>query len=162
MWKAVLAGTAAAVISSSSLVFADQMCDRDGASRWQPSAADIKAFTDARVAALKAGLELTVEQEKNWPAVEAIGDGRGETRCYVPLRHCAFSHGAVLLKPFWTGPPHVVQLRWIVIEYFSEEGISHLQNLGPEPHRILATVKDRGEGHGVPALKLPVEIIKTQ
>ena len=55
MWKAVLAGTAAAVISSSSLVFADQMCDRDGASRWQPSAADIKAFTDARVAALKAG-----------------------------------------------------------------------------------------------------------
>ena len=56
MWKAVLAGTAAAVISSSSLVFADQMCDRDGASRWQPSAADIKAFTDARVAALKAGL----------------------------------------------------------------------------------------------------------
>jgi len=70
MWKAVLAGTAAAVISSSSLVFAHQMCDRDGA-RWQPSAADIKAFTDARVAALKAGLELTPEQEKNWPAVEA-------------------------------------------------------------------------------------------
>ena len=63
--------TAAAVISSSSLVFADQMCDRDGASRWQPSAADIKAFTDARVAALKAGLELTAEQEKNWPPVEA-------------------------------------------------------------------------------------------
>jgi zinc resistance-associated protein len=71
MWKAVLAGTAAAVISSSSLVFAQQMCDRDGASRWQPSAADNKAFTDARVAALKAGLELTAEQEKNWPAVEA-------------------------------------------------------------------------------------------
>ena len=71
MWKAVLAGTAAAVMSSSSLVFADQMCDRDGASRWQPSAADIKAFTDARVAALKAGLELTAEQEKNWPAAEA-------------------------------------------------------------------------------------------
>jgi zinc resistance-associated protein len=70
MWKAVLAGTAAAVISSSSLVFA-QHCDRDGASRWQPSAADNKAFTDARVAALKAGLELTAEQEKNWPAVEA-------------------------------------------------------------------------------------------
>ena len=69
MWKTVLAGTAAAVISSSSLVFAHQMCDRDGASRWQPSAADIKAFTDARVAALKAALQLTAEQEKNWPAV---------------------------------------------------------------------------------------------
>ena len=103
--------------------------------------------------------------ERRFPprwTVEAIGDGRGETRCYVPLRHCAFSHGAVLLKPFWTGPPHVMQLRSIVIEYFSEEGVFHLQNLGPEPHRILATVKDHGERYGVPALKLPVEIIKTQ
>jgi hypothetical protein len=49
------------------------------------------------------------------------------------LRHCGFSHGAVLLlKPFWTGPPHVVQLRSIVIEYFSEEGVFHLQNLDPQ------------------------------
>jgi len=71
MWKAVLAGTAAAVISGSSLVFAHQMSDRDGGPHWQPSPGDIKAFTDARVAALKAGLELTPEQEKNWPAVEA-------------------------------------------------------------------------------------------
>jgi zinc resistance-associated protein len=71
MWKAVLAGTAAAVIGGSSLVFAHQMSDREGGPRWQPSAADIKAFTDARVAALKAGLELRPEQEKNWPAVEA-------------------------------------------------------------------------------------------
>ena len=32
-------------------------------------------FTDARVAGLKAGLKLTAEQEKNWPAVEtAIRD----------------------------------------------------------------------------------------
>ena len=76
--------------------------------------------------------------ERRFPppwTVEAIGDGRGETRCYVPLRHCAFSHGAVLLKPFWTGPPHVVQLRSIVIEYFSEEGVFRLQNPGPEPAR---------------------------
>jgi zinc resistance-associated protein len=71
MWKAVLAGTAAAVISGSSLVLAHQMSDREGGPRWQPSAEDRKAFTDARVAALKAGLELTPEQEKNWPAVEA-------------------------------------------------------------------------------------------
>ena len=76
MWKAVLAGTAAAVvISSSSLVFAHRTSDREGGPRWQPSAEDRKAFTDARVAALKAGLELTPEQEKNWPAVEvAIRD----------------------------------------------------------------------------------------
>jgi zinc resistance-associated protein len=72
MWKAALAGTATAiVISGSNLVFAHQMSDRDGGPRWQPSAEDRKAFTDARVAALKAGLELTPEQEKNWPAVEA-------------------------------------------------------------------------------------------
>ncbi len=33
------------------------------------------AFTDARIAGLKAGLKLTAEQEKNWPAVEtAIRD----------------------------------------------------------------------------------------
>jgi zinc resistance-associated protein len=71
MWKAVLAGTVAAVVGGSSLVFAHQMSDREGGPRWQPSAEDMKAFTDARVAALKAGLELTPEQEKNWPAVEA-------------------------------------------------------------------------------------------
>ena len=75
MWRAMLAGTVAAVISSSSLVFAHQMSDREGGPRWQPSAEDRKAFTDARVAALKAGLELTPEQAKNWPAVEvAIRD----------------------------------------------------------------------------------------
>ena len=32
---------------------------------------DFAALTDARVAALKAGLKLSPEQEKNWPAVEA-------------------------------------------------------------------------------------------
>ena len=39
------------------------------------SAADISAFADARIAAVHAGLKLTAEQEKNWPAVEtAIRD----------------------------------------------------------------------------------------
>src|SRR5208337_3359056 len=32
---------------------------------------DFAALTDARVAALKAGLKLTPDQEKSWPAVEA-------------------------------------------------------------------------------------------
>ena len=32
---------------------------------------DINAFGDARIAALHAGLKLTAEQEKNWPAVES-------------------------------------------------------------------------------------------
>ena len=34
------------------------------------SAEDFAAFTDARIAALKAGLRLTPAQEKNWPALE--------------------------------------------------------------------------------------------
>jgi zinc resistance-associated protein len=71
MWKAVLAGTTAAVIAGSSLVLAQQMPGRDGGPRWHPSPADRSAFTDARIAALKAGLKLTPEQEKNWPAFEA-------------------------------------------------------------------------------------------
>ena len=37
----------------------------------RPSAEDVAAFTDARIAGLKAGLKLTAEQEKHWPAVEA-------------------------------------------------------------------------------------------
>src|SRR6476659_10362869 len=32
---------------------------------------NISAFTDARIAALKAGLRLTPDQEKNWPAFES-------------------------------------------------------------------------------------------
>jgi hypothetical protein len=41
-----------------------------GKLRSQPSADDIKAFTDARIAALRAGLQLTPDQEKNWPPFE--------------------------------------------------------------------------------------------
>jgi LTXXQ motif family protein len=37
---------------------------------WQPSPEDINAFMDARIAALKAGLRLTPDQDKNWPAFE--------------------------------------------------------------------------------------------
>ena len=38
----------------------------------QLSAEQIAAFTDARIAALKAGLKLTPAQEKNWPAFESV------------------------------------------------------------------------------------------
>jgi hypothetical protein len=36
------------------------------------SAEDKAAFTDARIAALRAGLKLTPAQEKNWPALETV------------------------------------------------------------------------------------------
>ena len=47
--------------------------------RWRPSAEDIGALTDARLAGLKAGLRLTPTQEQHWPAVErAIRDAAKE------------------------------------------------------------------------------------
>ena len=68
MWKPILAGAAALAITGSSLLYA-QPSDQGGA-RWRPSQEDRAAFTDARIAALKAGLRLTPDQEKNWPAFE--------------------------------------------------------------------------------------------
>src|ERR1700686_2055937 len=46
--------------------------DGPGASseRSRPTLDDMRAFADARLAALHAGLGLTPDQEKNWPAFE--------------------------------------------------------------------------------------------
>ena len=70
MWKAALAGTAALAIIGSSLVYAQQRGRPGGFERWQPNIEDMRAFADARLAALHAGLGLTPDQEKNWPAFE--------------------------------------------------------------------------------------------
>lgn len=72
MWKTVLAGSTALAIAGATLAYAQQRPgERDFAPRWRPSAADVTAFGDARIAALHAGLKLTADQEKNWPAVES-------------------------------------------------------------------------------------------
>jgi zinc resistance-associated protein len=74
MLKPVIAATAILAIAGSSIVYAQQGSgDQHGFRQWghhRPSAADLAAFTDARIAALKAGLELTPDQQKNWPAFE--------------------------------------------------------------------------------------------
>lgn len=75
MLKSMLAATAALAIAGSSVVYAQQRFDGHGGGpglerHHRPSADDIKAFSDARIAALKAGLQLTPDQEKNWPAFE--------------------------------------------------------------------------------------------
>ena len=78
MLKVMVAATAVLAIAGSSAVFAQQHLGgpygSDGYRRFEqqyrPSADDIKAFTDARIAALKAGLALTPDQEKNWPPFE--------------------------------------------------------------------------------------------
>ena len=71
MLKAVLAGMTALTILGSSLAFAQQTPPAADTQRMQPTAEDLAALTDARIAALRAGLKLSAEQEKNWPAVEA-------------------------------------------------------------------------------------------
>ena len=77
MLKPVLAATAALAIAGSSIVYAQQRYGGSGDEggfraehRHQLSAEDRAAFADARIAALKAGLELTSDQAKNWPAFE--------------------------------------------------------------------------------------------
>ena len=80
MWKAIVAGTAALAIAGTSLVYAQQRGGRDGAERWQPNTEDMRAFGEARLAGLKAGLTLTAEQEKNWPAFEQAAREIGKLR----------------------------------------------------------------------------------
>jgi hypothetical protein len=76
MLKAALAGTAALAIVGSSLVYAQERGRPGGSERSQstersrPNMDDMRAFADARLAALHAGLGLTPDQEKNWPAFE--------------------------------------------------------------------------------------------
>ena len=71
---------AALAIAGTSLVYAQQRGDREGGQRWRPSSEDLRAFGEARLAALKAGLALTPEQEKNWPAFEQAARDYGKLR----------------------------------------------------------------------------------
>ena len=95
MWKQAAIGAAALLIGGSMMVYAQQQPGNPGAApAAQPPAApqpvqpaphvvewrqggwrhaspqDLAAYADARIAALHAGLELTADQEKNWPAFE--------------------------------------------------------------------------------------------
>jgi hypothetical protein len=78
MWKPVVVVTAALAIAGSSIVYAQQRFGQSDGYRDGPrfehrhhlSPEDRAAFVDARIAALKAGLELTPDQAKNWPAFE--------------------------------------------------------------------------------------------
>ncbi len=65
MWKALVAGVLALSVGGASLVYAQM------GPRGHFRAEDAQAFVDARLAGVKAGLKLTPDQEKNWPAVES-------------------------------------------------------------------------------------------
>jgi len=71
MWKTVLAGTTVLAIAGATLAYAQSDPEHLArVARWRPSAEDVSALGDARIAALHAGLKLNAEQEKNWPALE--------------------------------------------------------------------------------------------
>src|SRR5438034_854505 len=71
MVKAILIGTTALAIAGSTLVYAQQRPGgRDGDLRGGPNVEDMRAFGEARLAALRAGLLLNAEQATNWPAFE--------------------------------------------------------------------------------------------
>jgi zinc resistance-associated protein len=79
VFRPLVIGTAALAIAGSSIVFAQQRYfgprgSGDFAPRFQQryhlSAEDMAAFADARIAALRAGLELNADQAKNWPVFE--------------------------------------------------------------------------------------------
>ena len=81
MWKTAAAGAAALVIAGSMIVYAqqgpgfgprgfDRPRDLPPMGDWHPTAQDLSAFADARIAALHAGLQLNADQEKSWPSFE--------------------------------------------------------------------------------------------
>src|SRR6267154_2718237 len=78
MKKVLLAGVAALAIAGSTVVYAQHRPWFHDHVRMNPE--DRAAFTDARIAAVKAGLKLTPDQEKLWPPVEAAVRGLAKLR----------------------------------------------------------------------------------
>ena len=123
MLKPVLVATAVLALAGSSIVYAqqqfggaDEAAYGDGPMRFEqrhrPSAADMAAFTDARIAALKAGLELTPDQAKlrldRVQARESGQQGQGATTPFEWLAQRADNMaktGAALKHVAETGAP---------------------------------------------------------
>src|SRR5215471_5671457 len=79
MIKKVAVATTAFLITASPLAYAAEASSNTvGLAR--PSAEDLKSLTDARVAMIKAALQLTPDQEKYWPAVEDAIRARAKNR----------------------------------------------------------------------------------
>ena len=66
MRKSIIAAIAAVAVIGSTAVYAQHRFHHP-----RMSAQDRAAFVDAKIAAVHAGLQLTPDQEKNWPPVEA-------------------------------------------------------------------------------------------
>ena len=60
-----------APLGAGTFAAADDEAQQQRQGRFDFSPEDRAAFLDARIAALKAGLEMNADQEKNWPALES-------------------------------------------------------------------------------------------
>jgi len=78
MIRKIAVAATAVLITASTLAYAAETSSTVGMR--QPSAADLKALTDARVGIIKAALQLTPDQEKYWPAVEEAIRARAKNR----------------------------------------------------------------------------------
>jgi hypothetical protein len=76
--KAAIAATAV-LITASPLAYAEDTSSKT-VGMTHPSTEDLKSLTDARVAMIKAALQLTPDQEKYWPAVEEAIRARAKNR----------------------------------------------------------------------------------
>jgi len=80
MMMKVVVATTAALITAAPLAYAAETTSSNTVGVAHPSAADLKSLTDARVAMIKAALQLTPDQEKYWPAVEDAIRARAKNR----------------------------------------------------------------------------------
>lgn len=116
MKKSIAAGTIALMLAGAGAALAQPAPPREGMREGmrmtRPSAEDVAAFTDARIAALKAGLKLTAEQEKNWPAVETalrdLAKQRAERANAMAQRHEARRGGDSAAQP---APDAIARMR---------------------------------------------------
>jgi len=77
MLKIVGAGLTAAFLTFSPIAYAQSSSDGETG---RLSAADLSALTDARISIVKAALQLTPDQEKFWPSIEAAIRARAMDR----------------------------------------------------------------------------------
>ena len=81
MSKIVAAGVTALFITVSPLAYAQTPAQAPSAGEHERlSEADLSALTDARIHLVKAALQLTPDQEKSWPPIEAAIRARARDR----------------------------------------------------------------------------------
>jgi LTXXQ motif family protein len=80
MIKQIAVAATAVLITASPLAYAAETTSSTTGMRHPLTGADLNALTDARVGMMKAALQLTPEQEKYWPALEAAIRARAKNR----------------------------------------------------------------------------------